>query len=31
MTEIDLPFLKWAGGKRWLANNPSFAIPRFDG
>jgi DNA adenine methylase len=31
MAEIILPFLKWAGGKRWLANNPEFNIPPFRG
>lgn len=25
------PFIKWAGGKRWLVNDPRFALPEFDG
>ena len=25
------PFIKWAGGKRWLLENPSFALPGFTG
>ncbi|MBO9695914.1 MAG: Dam family site-specific DNA-(adenine-N6)-methyltransferase [Sphingopyxis sp.] len=25
------PFIKWAGGKRWLLNDPSFRLPRFSG
>lgn len=25
------PFLKWAGGKRWLVNRDEFAVPSFDG
>jgi len=25
------PFIKWAGGKRWLLNNPNFALPSFSG
>ncbi|MER8662973.1 Dam family site-specific DNA-(adenine-N6)-methyltransferase [Mesorhizobium sp. M1148] len=25
------PFLKWAGGKRWLANRPEFQIPEYSG
>lgn len=29
--EIVLPFLKWAGGKRWLTHHPDFQIPRFRG
>jgi DNA adenine methylase len=29
---IDLkPFIKWAGGKRWLVNDPSFGLPEFSG
>ncbi|WJR79647.1 Dam family site-specific DNA-(adenine-N6)-methyltransferase [Bradyrhizobium sp. NP1] len=31
MPEIILPFLKWAGGKRWLTNNTEFEVPRFSG
>ncbi len=25
------PFIKWAGGKRWLTKHPSFEIPEFSG
>jgi DNA adenine methylase len=25
------PFLKWAGGKRWLFESRQFALPKFDG
>lgn len=25
------PFLKWAGGKRWLAERPDFSLPDFPG
>ena len=25
------PFIKWAGGKRWLLNDPNFSIPRYSG
>lgn len=25
------PFIKWAGGKRWLLNDPSFELPNFSG
>ncbi len=25
------PFIKWAGGKRWLLNNPRFGLPAFSG
>ncbi|MEZ2224116.1 DNA adenine methylase [Rhizobium sp. RCC_161_2] len=25
------PFLKWAGGKRWLVDRPEFSIPAFSG
>lgn len=25
------PFIKWAGGKRWLFSNPDFALPNFTG
>ncbi|WP_170421312.1 DNA adenine methylase [Ruegeria arenilitoris] len=25
------PFIKWAGGKRWLVDSPQFEIPEFDG
>lgn len=25
------PFIKWAGGKRWLANHPSFTLPDYAG
>lgn len=25
------PFLKWAGGKRWLAERPEFSLPSFSG
>jgi len=25
------PFIKWAGGKRWLASDPSFTLPDFSG
>ncbi|WP_417488030.1 DNA adenine methylase [Maricaulis sp.] len=28
MTGTHTPFLKWAGGKRWLASNASFAPPK---
>jgi DNA adenine methylase len=31
MSEIILPFLKWAGGKRWLTNNSEFCVPIFEG
>ena len=29
--EIILPFLKWAGGKRWLSCQPEFQVPEFGG
>lgn len=25
------PFIKWAGGKRWILKDPKFALPEFDG
>lgn len=25
------PIIKWAGGKRWLLNDPMFALPKFTG
>lgn len=25
------PFIKWAGGKRWLLANPNFSLPSFSG
>jgi len=25
------PFIKWAGGKRWLVSNPCFSVPKFSG
>lgn len=25
------PFIKWAGGKRWLLHDPSFGLPNFSG
>lgn len=25
------PFIKWAGGKRWLLSDPSFGLPSFSG
>ena len=25
------PFIKWAGGKRWLVNDPQFVLPEFEG
>lgn len=25
------PFVKWAGGKRWLLNHPDFSIPKYTG
>lgn len=25
------PFIKWAGGKRWLLNSPNFGLPEFSG
>ncbi|MEL4377663.1 Dam family site-specific DNA-(adenine-N6)-methyltransferase [Brucella cytisi] len=25
------PFIKWAGGKRWLLNDPSFSLPAYSG
>lgn len=25
------PFVKWAGGKRWLLSRPEFRIPKFEG
>lgn len=25
------PFIKWAGGKRWLLNDPSFGLPEYSG
>lgn len=31
MAEIVVPFLKWAGGKRWLAQHTAFEIPQFSG
>lgn len=31
MSDIVLPFLKWAGGKRWLAGNSEFKIPEISG
>jgi len=30
MSELA-PFLKWAGGKRWLTHHPQFIIPKFRG
>lgn len=29
--KIVVPFLKWAGGKRWLTQHPLFVIPKFKG
>jgi DNA adenine methylase len=29
--KIILPFLKWAGGKRWLVQHQEFEIPTFEG
>ena len=31
MPDIVLPFLKWAGGKRWLTSNSEFKVPEFSG
>ncbi|MEP4338179.1 MAG: DNA adenine methylase, partial [Roseobacter sp.] len=25
------PFIKWAGGKRWLTSDPTFSLPDFSG
>lgn len=25
------PFIKWAGGKRWILNEPEFVLPEFEG
>ena len=25
------PFIKWADGKRWLLNDPSFSLPAYSG
>jgi DNA adenine methylase len=31
LDDILYPFLKWAGGKRWLAQHSGFALPKFNG
>lgn len=28
---MEVPFLKWAGGKRWLLQHPDFYVPAFSG